>query len=104
MFPSTRIFLSHGSAAALEDKRSELIGKGVEVTDVVDHEWARSINFKDPNGITLEYCFLTRDVGTDEDVTMQERFERSVERLGQGDPDFLRRVRAEMVAPAPTPL
>ncbi|HVA39257.1 MAG TPA: VOC family protein, partial [Candidatus Binataceae bacterium] len=28
-----------GSAAGLEDKRRELIDKGVQVTDVVDHGW-----------------------------------------------------------------
>ena len=42
------------SAAALERKRDELRTKGVEVTDVVDHGWARSIYFKDPNGLQLE--------------------------------------------------
>jgi catechol 2,3-dioxygenase-like lactoylglutathione lyase family enzyme len=68
-----------GSVAALEAKRQELLAKGVKVTDIVDHEWAKSIYFRDPNGISLEYCCLTRDIGTDDDVTMQVRFERSVE-------------------------
>ena len=45
-----------GSPAALAEKRDELRAKGVEVTDIVDHGWARSIYFKDPNGISLEYC------------------------------------------------
>jgi catechol 2,3-dioxygenase-like lactoylglutathione lyase family enzyme len=45
-----------GSPAALAQKRDELRGKGVETTDVVDHGWARSIYFKDPNGLSLEYC------------------------------------------------
>src|SRR5262249_28640567 len=39
-----------GSQGELEAKRAELIGKGVKVTPVVDHEWAKSIYFKDPNG------------------------------------------------------
>jgi catechol 2,3-dioxygenase-like lactoylglutathione lyase family enzyme len=47
-----------GSAAELTKKRDELRTKGVETTDVVDHGWARSIYFKDPNGISLEYCCL----------------------------------------------
>jgi catechol 2,3-dioxygenase-like lactoylglutathione lyase family enzyme len=68
-----------GSVAALEAKRQELLAKGVKVTDIVDHEWAKSIYFRDPNGISLEYCCLTRDVGTEDDVTLQVRFERSVE-------------------------
>src|SRR5271169_3758058 len=45
-----------GSAAALAEKRDELRAKGVETTDIVDHGWAQSIYFKDPNGLSLEYC------------------------------------------------
>ena len=40
----------------LEKKRNELLEKGVEVTEVVDHRWCKSIYFKDPNQIQLEYC------------------------------------------------
>jgi hypothetical protein len=53
------------------------------VTDIVDHEWAQSIYFLDPNGISLEYCCLTRDIGTEDDVTLQIRVERSVEAMRQ---------------------
>jgi catechol 2,3-dioxygenase-like lactoylglutathione lyase family enzyme len=70
-----------GSPPALEDKRRELIAKGVQVTDVVDHGWARSIYFKDPNGMSLEYCCLARNF-TEDDATMQERFELSITDLG----------------------
>ena len=70
-----------GTVAALDDKRRELIAKGVEVTEVVDHDWAKSIYFKDPNGVQLEYCCFTRNL-TDDDARMQERFEMSVRRLG----------------------
>src|ERR1700740_2738431 len=49
-----------GSAAALAQKRDELRGKGVETTEIVDHGWARSIYFKDPDGISLEYCCIVR--------------------------------------------
>ena len=45
-------------SAALAQKRDELRGKGVETSDIVDHGWARSIYFKDPNGISLEYCCI----------------------------------------------
>ena len=58
-----------------------VLAKGVAVTDIVDHEWAQSIYFHDPNGISLEYCCLTRDIGTEDDVTMQVRFERSIEAM-----------------------
>jgi catechol 2,3-dioxygenase-like lactoylglutathione lyase family enzyme len=47
----------------LEQKRSDLRGKGVEVTDVVDHRWCKSIYFRDPNGIQLEYCCYTVELG-----------------------------------------
>jgi catechol 2,3-dioxygenase-like lactoylglutathione lyase family enzyme len=60
------------SVAALEAKRAELIGKGVKVTPVVDHEWMRSIYFKDPNGLMLEYAVQTRPL-TDDDRVMQVR-------------------------------
>jgi len=70
-----------GSEAGLCEKRNELIAKGVEVTDVVDHDWAKSIYFKDPNGIQLEFCVFTRNLNAD-DAHMQPRFEISVGRLG----------------------
>jgi catechol 2,3-dioxygenase-like lactoylglutathione lyase family enzyme len=66
-----------GTEDGLEAKRQELLNKGIAVTDVVDHEWAKSIYFKDPNGISLEYCCLVRDIGTEDDVNMQIRFERT---------------------------
>ena len=66
-----------GSEAELEAKRTELIGKGVKVTPVVDHEWAKSIYFKDPNGLLLEYSFLTREFNADDGV-LQPRFEMSL--------------------------
>ena len=74
-----------GSQAALEEKRNELIARGVEVTDVVDHDWARSIYFKDPNGIQLEYCYFTRNLNVN-DARMQERFEATLRRLGLEPP------------------
>ena len=63
-----------GSEAALVEKRNELIARGVEVTDVVDHDWAKSIYFKDPNGLQLEYCCYTRNLNAD-DARLQERAE-----------------------------
>lgn len=78
-----------GSEAALRDKRDELRAKGVEVTEVVDHDWAKSVYFKDPNGVQLEYCCFTRNL-TASDARMQDRAEISVRRLGLEDPDALR--------------
>ena len=62
-----------GSTAALAEKRDELRAKGVVTTDIVDHGWAQSIYFKDPNGLSLEYCCVVRNL-TEDDATMQERF------------------------------
>jgi catechol 2,3-dioxygenase-like lactoylglutathione lyase family enzyme len=66
-----------GSPEALEAKRAELIGKGVKVTPVVDHEWMKSIYFKDPNNLLLEYACTTRTLD-DDDARMQVRFEISL--------------------------
>jgi catechol 2,3-dioxygenase-like lactoylglutathione lyase family enzyme len=65
-----------GSEAGLEQKRQELKDKGIEVTDVVDHGWAKSIYFNDPNGLMLEFCCLTREFNED-DAKIQPRFEVS---------------------------
>jgi catechol-2,3-dioxygenase len=86
-----------GSEAALADKRDELRAKGVDVTEVVDHDWAKSIYFKDPNGIQLEYCCYTRTLNED-DAEIQDRFEISVERLGLEDKDAL--AQRDALAPA----
>ena len=73
-----------GTEASLQEKREELAAKGVEVTGVVDHEWAKSIYFKDPNGMQLEFCTYTRELNED-DAKMQPRFELSVQDLGLPD-------------------
>jgi catechol 2,3-dioxygenase-like lactoylglutathione lyase family enzyme len=61
------------TVTALEAKRAELIAKGVRVTTVVDHEWMKSIYFKDPNGLLLEFACQTRTLD-DDDARMQVRF------------------------------
>jgi len=86
-----------GSVDALNAKRDELIGKGLDVTDVVDHDWAMSIYFSDPNGISLEYCCLTREVGNEDDVKFQERFERSIV-IRNGEAVFGRDVLPDLLA------
>jgi catechol 2,3-dioxygenase-like lactoylglutathione lyase family enzyme len=73
-----------GSEAGLTEKRRELLAKGIEVTEVVDHDWAKSIYFKDPNGLQLEFCCFTRNLNAD-DARMQHRAEISVRRLGLED-------------------
>lgn len=78
-----------GSEAALNERRHELLARGIDVTEVVDHDWAKSIYFKDPNGIQLEFCCFTRNLNSD-DARMQHRAEISVRRLGLDDPAALR--------------
>src|SRR5262245_1506145 len=78
-----------GSEAGLNEKRNELLAKGVDVTEVVDHDWAKSIYFKDPNGLQLEFCCYTRNLNAN-DARMQDRFEMSIKRLGL-DPDAVQK-------------
>ena len=47
----------------LEKKQGELREKGVKVTEVADHGWCKSIYFKDPNGLQLEFCCFTAELG-----------------------------------------
>ena len=64
-----------GSQEALASKRQKLLEKGVEVTEIVDHDWCHSIYFHDPvNGLTLEYACYTRPL-TDADAELAVRFE-----------------------------
>jgi catechol 2,3-dioxygenase-like lactoylglutathione lyase family enzyme len=63
-----------GSAEALEAKRAALIARGVAVSPVVDHGWMKSIYFKDPNGLMLEFACTTRQLGDPDDTKMQVRF------------------------------
>jgi len=78
-----------GTEAALEEKRRELISKGIEVTEIVDHDWANSIYFKDPNGMQLEFCTYTRNL-RDEDAQMRVRFDASIKSMGLDDGSGLR--------------
>ena len=73
-----------GSEAGLVARRDALLAKGVKVTEVVDHGWAKSIYFKDPNGISLEYACILRDL-TEDDARMQERGTITLKALGLED-------------------
>jgi len=55
-----------GSPAALAERREALRGLGVPVTDIVDHGWAQSFYFRDPNGVSLEYSCIVRDLTADD--------------------------------------
>ena len=64
-----------GSVEALEARRADLIVHGVAVSPVVDHGWMKSIYFKDPNGLMLEFACTTRQLGAEDDTKMQVRFQ-----------------------------
>lgn len=51
-------FAAHDEAE-LTARRTDLSAKGIDVSDVVDHGWCKSIYFKDPNHLQLEFCCLT---------------------------------------------
>jgi len=64
-----------GSEEGLLELQQHLEANGVRTTGPEDHEgWCRSVYFFDPNGIALEACYLTREIGTEEDVTSALRF------------------------------
>jgi len=50
----------------LAAKQRELREKNVEVTDVVDHGWCKSIYFRDPNDLQLEFCVVTKELDVDD--------------------------------------
>ena len=63
-----------GSPEQLADTKTRLEDAGIKVRGIVDHEgWCQSIYFKDPNGLQLEYCCLTREFNAD-DAIPQVRF------------------------------
>src|SRR6202008_696963 len=62
-----------GSPAALTKKRDELRAKGIEPTEIADPGLAQSLHFKDPNGISLEYCCVVGN-RPEGDAMMQGRF------------------------------
>ena len=65
------------AAEKIEDYRAKLLAKGIEVTDIINHDdsprqvsptvhagtFVRSIYFFDPDGILLEFAGWTRELG-----------------------------------------
>jgi len=67
------------SVEELERARDELIGQGIRVTDVWDHEFCKSIYFQDPDGIQLELAAWVRPLD-ERDVHEPYRAPRVAER------------------------
>ncbi len=61
------VALSVESVEKLEALRHQLRQKGIEVSPIVDHDFLRSIYFRDPDGILLEASAYTRAL-TEADV------------------------------------
>jgi catechol 2,3-dioxygenase-like lactoylglutathione lyase family enzyme len=49
-----------GSDVELDERRQALERAGVEVSATVDHGYARSIFFRDPNDLQVEFCYQVR--------------------------------------------
>lgn len=63
-----------GSYENLVQLKADLEAKGVAVRGIEDHEgWCHSIYFVDPNGLQLEYCWVSREL-TAEDAAATVRF------------------------------
>jgi catechol 2,3-dioxygenase-like lactoylglutathione lyase family enzyme len=58
--------------AALSRARERLLAASVEVTDIWDHDFCKSIYFKDPDGLQLELAAWVRPLG-EEDVLERYR-------------------------------
>ena len=48
------------SVEALEEKKAVLSGRGLDVSNTVDHGYAQSIFLRDPNNLQVEFCCMTR--------------------------------------------
>jgi catechol 2,3-dioxygenase-like lactoylglutathione lyase family enzyme len=65
---------------------SRLQEHGVKTTPIWDHEWCKSIYFRDPDGLALEFCVTTRKF-TDEDKLLKPRHQPFFDRM-QVDREF----------------
>ena len=54
------------SVEELEAKLKELESKGVECTQVIDHDFCNSVYFHDPDGLVLEFAVQTRAFNDDD--------------------------------------
>lgn len=66
--PNTPDWVQHvaietDSVASVEAMRQRLVDHGVEVTGLIDHEFVRSVYFRDPNGLRLEIAARTEAPG-----------------------------------------
>ena len=81
------------SLETLEATKKQLEAHGIPVRGPVDHEgWSQSIYFRDPNGIQLECCHLTRPFVADDAVPrVRFRLEGRVKKHPDGTEERLSR-------------
>lgn len=79
------------SHEALAAKREELVSRGVEATPIIDHDWAHSFYFRDPNGLQLEYCATVRE-STDQDKVLAHKDQPSFGALSPAQMAEVRRI------------
>ena len=60
------------SVEELENKRARLREHNHPVTEIIDHGWAKSIYFRAPDGLSLEFSVTTRKL-TEEDKLLKHR-------------------------------
>ncbi len=53
-----------GSLEDLDARRQALERSGIEVSETIDHGYAKSIFFRDPNDLQLEFCWQVRPFQT----------------------------------------
>lgn len=77
--PTIHFAFEAGSEEELLEIQEKLEANGHKTRGPEDHEgWCRSVYFRDPvNGLQLEYCYLTREIGTEDDLTSRIRFRYS---------------------------
>ena len=64
----------------LAQRSADLEAKGVKVRGIVDHGWCKSIYFRDPNYLQLEFCCLTGEL---DESHRSGRFETAWQRLAR---------------------
>lgn len=66
------------SEVELQARRAQLLAAGIEVTDVFNHDWCKSIYFFDPvNGLGLEFTAYAREFTTN-DAEFEQRIEAPI--------------------------
>jgi hypothetical protein len=62
------------SVEELEGQQARMRSNGHPVTEIIDHGWAKSIYFRAPDGLMLEFCVTTRKF-TEDDKLLTHRYQ-----------------------------